>query len=263
MAFQVKIDIFEGPFELLLNLISRQEIDIYQVNISDITNEYLLYLDNMRTLDLEIATEFLLMAATLIKLKAESLLPRPAREDLEDFQVDSLEELVWRLLEYRKFRNAAEELERRLEREERFYRREVEAEEPLREGVPDILSRISVIDLARAAEGLASIEPEVDVSHIAPIRINLRDYIARVLEKLRDTPEMSFKELTGECSAKLEVIVYFLALLELYKWDLIGLRQSRRFGDIRIMRQGEMRQEALEELMEDILGLAGDGEVTR
>ncbi len=252
MAFQVKIDVFEGPFDLLLNLISRQEIDIYQVSIADITSEYLQYLESMRRLDLEIATEFLLMAATLIKLKAESLLPRPPRESLDEFQQDALEDLVWQLLEYQKFRSAAEELERRLQQEERCFFREVEVEEPQRGVLPEALSGLRLVDLASVARELTAFEPEPDVSHIAPVRINLRDYIMRTLEMLRETPEIRFDHMTKECSSKLEVIAYFLALLELYKWDLIGLRQYGRFGDIRVTMKAGTDAEAAEELLEGL-----------
>jgi segregation and condensation protein A len=253
VSFQIKIDVFEGPFDLLLNLISRQEIDIYQVSIADITAEYLQYLESMRRLDLEIATEFLLMAATLIKLKAESLLPRPPRETLEEFQQDTLEELVWRLLEYQKFRSASEELERRLRQEEKCFFRQVEVEEDQCAALPEALGSLRAERLAAVARELTALEPELDVSHIAPIRINLRDYIQKVLEMLSRTPDIGFTEMTRECSGKLEVIVFFLALLELYRWDLVDLRQANRFGDIRVLRKAEVAQENVEELISGLI----------
>ncbi len=137
MPYLVKLEVFEGPFDLLLHLIGRKEIDIYEVSIADITDEYLAYIETMRELDLEVATEFLLIAATLLKLKSDSLLPAPEKEAEELAPQELREELLWRLVEYQKFRDAAAELANRLDREERYYYRQVDLEEPFRGLMPD------------------------------------------------------------------------------------------------------------------------------
>jgi segregation and condensation protein A len=254
LGYQVKIDVYEGPFDLLLNLIAKREIDIYQVVIADITREYLAYLESMRSLDLEIATEFLLIAATLIKLKSDSLLPKPPVEVYDDFPVDSRDELIWRLVEFKKFKNAAEELERRLSFEDRYYYREVEVEEPFRDLMPDVLSGLELNQLVEAARRLtlAEVEVDVDISHIAPIRISIRDYIEKMLNALEGVEEATFVDLTGDCTNRLEVIVCFLAILELYKWDIVSVKQARRFGDIRVSRNHGITDEEVYVMYEQL-----------
>ncbi len=251
MAYQVKIDLFEGPFDLLLHLISKREIDIYEISVSEITRDYLDYLERMRSLDLEIATEFLLIAATLIKLKSDGLLPAPEK-DVAMPPYDSREELIWRLVEYNKFKNAAEELNKHLRSEDRYYYREIELEEPYKNIMPDLLERLTLEELARRARDLILDFRTVDVSHVAPIRINVRDYIEKVLSVLEEKESLSFMELTSDCLSKLEVIAYFLALLELYKWEAIGLRQLGRFGEIYIYKNSNLSKEDLVKVLREL-----------
>ncbi len=254
MGYQVKIDVFEGPFDLLLSLISKREIDIYQVAIADITEEYLAWLENMRSLDLEIATEFLLIAATLLKLKSDGLLPKPPSETHDEFPADSRDELVWRLIEFKKFKNAAEELERRLEFEDRYFYRAVEVEEQFRDLVPDVLSGLELRQLTEAALRLTLNEAEtgVDVSHIAPIRISIKDYIEKMLDALERVEEADFVDLTRGCASRLEVIVCFLAILELYKWDIVSIRQARRFGEIKVRRNRRITDAEVDEMYDHL-----------
>ncbi len=254
MGYQVKIDVFEGPFDLLLNLISKREIDIYRVVIADITEEYLAYLESMRSLDLEIATEFLLIAATLLKLKSDSLLPKPPVEVLDEFPVDSRDELIWRLIEFKKFKNAAAELEKRLEFEDRYFYRAVEVEEPFRDLMPDVLAGLELRQLVEAARRLtlAEVEMDVDLSHIAPIRISIKDYIERILGMLDRAEEATFVDLTRDCVTRLEVIVCFLAILELFKWDIVSVRQAQRFGDIKVSRNRDISDEEVDEMYDHL-----------
>ncbi len=241
MPYQVKLRVFEGPFDLLLHLIGRKEIDIYEISIAEITDEYLAYIESMRELDLEVATEFLLIAATLLKLKSDSLLPAPEKE-VEDLAPQELrEELLWRLVEYQKFRNAAEELAGRLEREERYYYRQVDLEEPFRDLVPDVLRGLTLEMLAAAAREFAQGEDEVDVGYIAPIRVKVEDFMQRVRRALERGGRTTFRELTRDCALRIEVIAFFVALLELFKREEIDLRQATRFGDIEIYALGEGR----------------------
>lgn len=234
MPYQVKLEIFEGPFDLLLHLISRREIDIYDVRVAEITDDYLEYIETLQALDLEVATEFLLIAATLLKLKSDSLLPEPEREGEELTPAEMREELLWRLLEYQKYRNAAVDLSARLEREERYMYRQVDLEEPFDRVMPDIIQGLSLERLLQAARELVIPESEVDISYIAPIKVKIEDYMDRVRRVLRGKGSTTYMELTGECSLRIELIAVFLALLELYKREEIEIRQAVRFGDIQV-----------------------------
>ncbi len=239
MPFQVKLEVFEGPFDLLLHLIGRKEIDIYEVSIAEITDEYLAYIEGMRELDLEVATEFLLIAATLLKLKSDALLPAPEKETEELAPQELREELLWRLVEYQKFRNAAAELAARLEREERYYYRQVDLEEPFRDLMPDALRGLTLEMLVARAKELVETEDEVDVGYIAPIRVKVEDFMQRVRSALRGRGRTTFRELTRDCALRIEVIAFFVALLELFKREEIDLRQAARFGDIEVYALGE------------------------
>ncbi|MEW6552998.1 MAG: segregation/condensation protein A [Actinomycetota bacterium] len=239
MPYQVKLEIFEGPFDLLLHLIGRREIDIYEVSIAEIADEYIAYMEAMQDLDLEVATEFLLIAATLLKLKSDYLLPEPEKEVEELGPAELREELLWRLVEYQKFRDAASELGKRLDREERYYYREVDLEEPFRHVMPDILRGMTLDKLARAAREMMELETELDVSYIAQIKVNIDDFMARVREVLAAKKSTSYRELTADCVLRVEFIAVFLALLELYKREEIDMNQAARFGDIEVCAMGD------------------------
>lgn len=234
MPYLVKLEVFEGPFDLLLHLIGRKEIDIYDISIAEITDEYLRYIESLRQLDLEVATEFLLIAATLLKLKSDYLLPVPQREGEEEPPGEVREELLWRLLQYQKFRNAASYLWERLGREERYYYRQVDLEEPFRDLVPDVLRGLTLERLLAAARDIIETGGEVDVSYIAPIRVNIPDFIERIREVLRRKGHTTYRELTADCALRIEMIATFLALLELFKLEEVDLRQAVRFGDIEV-----------------------------
>jgi len=234
LPYLVKLEVFEGPFDLLLHLIGRKEIDIYEISIAEITDEYLRYIASMRQLDLEVATEFLLIAATLLKLKSDYLLPTPEREEEETTPAEMREELIWRLLQYQKFRNVASLLWERLGQEERYYYRQVDLEDPFRNLVPDVLRGLDLQRLAEVARDIVEAEGEVDISYIAPIRVNISDFIERVREALRERGHTTYRELTSDCALRIELIATFLALLELYKLEEIDLRQAVRFGDIEV-----------------------------
>jgi len=234
LPYLVKLEVFEGPFDLLLHLIGRKEIDIYDISIAEITDEYLRYIASLRQLDLEVATEFLLIAATLLKLKSDHLLPSPQREEEEAAPGEVREELLWRLLQYQKFRNAASYLWERLGREERYYYRQVDLEEPFRSLVPDVLRGLTLRGLAETARDLVETESEVDISYIAPIRVNIPDFIERIRKVLRRKGHTTYRELTADCALRIELIATFLALLELFKLEEVDLRQAVRFGDIEV-----------------------------
>jgi segregation and condensation protein A len=241
LPYQVKLEVFEGPFDLLLHLIGRREIDIYDISVAEITDEYLTYIETLRELDLEVATEFLLIAATLLKLKSDYLLPEPEEEIEEVSASEMREELLWRLLQYQKFRNAGAELTGRLEREERYYYRQIDLEEPFRDIVPDILQGLTLERLLQAAREIIEAEAEVDVSYIAPVKVNIQDFMEQVREVLKERGQTSYRELTQDFIHRVEFIATFLALLELYKREEIDMRQAGRFGDIKVYPKGEVQ----------------------
>ncbi len=232
--FKVRVGSFEGPFDLLLHLISRKEIDIYEISVAEITDEYLRYMEAMRELDLEVATEFLLVAATLLKLKSDGLLPEPEKAQEEVSPAELREELLWRLVEYSKFRRAGEWLLERWEDENRYLYREVEYEEALVRAASDVLVGIDLYVLRDALRRLLEAERPLDVSYIAPIRVNIPDFMERIRRVLAEKSRTTFRELTADCRLRIEVIATFLALLELFKREEVDLFQAERFGDIQV-----------------------------
>ncbi len=239
MPYQVKLPAFEGPFDLLLNLISRHKVDIYEIQIADITEEYLTYLDKMRALDLEVASEFLLVAATLLEIKSAGLLPTPAPVE-DDDELTAFEQrqlLIERLLEYRKFKNAAAMLAGRVEAEEHYFPARPGLEERFDDLLPDFLADVEIGEFKRLMDQLLERERVrlIDSSHIERTKLSVAVKIDELLERLKMTKSLQFKELTATADRE-EVVATFLALLELYKRDLADLHQTVTFGDIEIVR---------------------------
>lgn len=237
MVYRVKLEVFEGPFDLLLHLIGKQKVDIRDVAISQITADYLAYIDRMRDLDLDVASDFLLVAATLLELKASSLLPAgPAdTEDLEELSAtESREVLVARLIEYRSFKNAAAELEARFEAVTKLYPREAGVEERFVGLLPDFLVDVSLEELAfRYARLLARRDFSIiDASHIGAIPISLELRIEHMLERLKAEHAVCFADLLDDPLDKASIVVTFLAALELYKRGAVQLTQAETFGSI-------------------------------
>ncbi|HZD59482.1 MAG TPA: segregation/condensation protein A [Anaerolineae bacterium] len=238
MAYQVKLEVFEGPFDLLINLISRQKIDIYEIPIAEITNEYLDYVNSMQELDLEVSTEFLLIAATLLDIKAANLLPKekPHSED-EISPHEAREILVARLIEYKKFKNVSVELSARYQAESKYYVRDVGLEERFSNLVPDFLAGFS-LDRLRELFLAVNEKNEIDLvqaDHITPKPLSVDEYVAQVEERLSRLRTTSFRELTSDCDGKVELITMFLAILELYKRGMVELGQAETFGDITVV----------------------------
>jgi len=239
MSYQVKLEVFEGPFDLLLSLISRHKLNIYDVPMAQITEEYLGYLDKLRQLDLEVASDFLLVAATLLEIKSAGLLPRPERVEADDtltgFEQRQL--LIGRLIEYRKFKNAASALGSRLKAESQFFTRPAALEPEFERLLPDFLAGIGLADFAVLMHGLLARERVrlIDSSHIASIKISVEAKIKEITERLTTARRLSFKDLTLGAD-RAGIVATFLALLELYKGGLINVRQNAAFGEIDIVR---------------------------
>jgi len=236
MAHEVRLEVFEGPIDLLLHLITRQRVDIYEVSIATITDEYLQALRAMEGLDLEAATGFLVVAATLLELKSVRLLPAPERYDDGDLAL--LEErdlLLGRLVECATFREAGAWLFAGLQRGTNFHPRAVALEQPYADLAPDLLLKVGIADLLRAAERVfvTPRETQLDTTHVAPIKASVRDAILEMTERLRREGTVTFEELCGRDMKRIEVVVRFLGLLELFKAGAVELSQHDRFGAIR------------------------------
>jgi segregation and condensation protein A len=239
MAYQVKLEAFEGPFDLLLNLISRQKLDIYDIAISSIADEYLDYIEKMQDFDLEVGTEFLLIAATLLELKAAALLPKK-EEELDDDEAcpqEAQEVLIARLIEYKKFKNVAAELAARYDAESKYFVRDAGLEERFDGLVPDFLSGVT---LERLRDMFLVINERkvidlMQAQHIAPKPLSVDEFADKIEQKLSGLKMRSFRDLTYDCGEKVELITMFLALLELYKRGKVELGQAETFGEIMII----------------------------
>jgi segregation and condensation protein A len=236
-SYTVSVGAFEGPFDLLLHLIARHKVDIYDVSLSQITDDYMTVLRQMDVLDLDVTTEFLVVAATLLELKAARLLPGEDDPELEELALEARDLLYARLLDYRTFKEASAWLGARLGAHRGYLPREVGLEAPFTRVVPDAPLPVGAGELAAlAARALAERgEPIVDVSHLQPVRMTVREAAAMVVDELdRADGAATFVELTAGCRHRIEVVVFFLALLELYKFEHVELEQPERFGDLRV-----------------------------
>jgi segregation and condensation protein A len=243
MPYEVSTSVFEGPFDLLLHLILKQEVDLWEISLSRIVDEYLAELERMESLDLDLTTEFLLIAATLVDLKARRLLPSLEEVELDEelLRFEERDLLLARLLECKTFKDAARALETIARRADRSLPRRTGAEEPFASMTPDPLARVAPSTLLAAAlRALApKPAPTVEVEHIAPIRASVRDAVAVLLSVLPPRKPVSFRQLVADAPNQLEVIVRFLAVLELYKQGMLDIEQFDTFGELRVRRLSE------------------------
>ena len=224
----VKLARFEGPLDLLLHLIKRDEIDIYDIPIAHITQQYLAYLDLMRSFDLEVAGEFLVMAATLMRIKARMLLPATPTEEEEEG--DPREELVQRLIEYRQFKEAAGTLRTREdERRLLFERGMLPSDE---DAGPLPLAPATLFDLLDAFNRVVARLPEPAVYEVHAEAFDVEDKMSLIARTVAEQGSVSFTTLMQNCRARAEVIVTFIALLELAKEALIDVTQAEAYAPI-------------------------------
>jgi len=246
MNYKVKIELFEGPLDLLLYLIKKEEMEIKDISISEITNQYLGYLEVMKLLDLEIAGEFLVMAAELMRIKSKMLLPPEEREAEEEEEADPRAELVRRLIEYQKFKEAARQL-RDLEstRKEVFTRQgsgnleEDEESEPYFE--------TGIFDLIAAFTKVMERLPKKTLYEITKEEFTVEQKIHELLHLIVSKPVVKFTNLFAKMGSRLEVVVTFLAVLELIRLQEICVRQKSVFGEIEILRNTDKMKSSLEE----------------
>lgn len=236
MPYQVSTPVFEGPFDLLLHLITREQVDLWEVSLASIVDEYVATLEAMRGLDLEVATEFLLIAAILVELKTRRLLP--GREDVDlDEELALWEErdlLLARLLEAKTFKDAAAAMGRLMDQAGRSFPRVGGMEEPFAALAPDPLESVRPEQLRDALERLFAPRPNnrVLLDHVAPVRISVAEMAAELRSELPGKGRVAFRALAERAEGRLEVIVRFLALLELYKHGAIELEQASNFSEL-------------------------------
>jgi segregation and condensation protein A len=243
MSFQIKLHLFEGPLDLLLHLIREHQIDILDIPIATITEEYLRYITIMQELDLDLAGEYLLMAATLIHIKSKMLLPPDETAEGEEAEgEDPRAELVNRLLQYKTFKEAAQTLNLLESETALLYRRgapamDLEVEGPL---------QVSMVELLRAFRDVLSRVDKSVPMEITAEEINVGQRIVMLMDRLAAESPVEFSRLFGDATRRVEVIVTFLALLELLRRRLATARQSEPMGPIVIYRTVERADETAE-----------------
>jgi len=237
MSYKVKLDVFEGPLDLLLYLIKKNEIDIYDIPIAVITEQYMEYIDLMRMLDLNIAGEFLVMAATLIHIKSKMLLPPDEKELLHEEEEDPREELVRRLVEYKKFKEVAGILQDLEGQRKKMFTRDIPFEiEP-----GQVFFEASLFDLITAFTRALKDVPKEMFQEIIKDEFTVEQKVHDLLHMLVKTPAISLFELFRNAKSKPEIIATFLAVLELIRLKEIIVAQKQNFGDIEIIRNEKHR----------------------
>jgi len=231
--YKVKLEVFEGPLDLLLYLIKRDEIDIYDISIERITRQYLEYLQAFKELKIDIAGEFVVMAANLIYLKSRSLLPldqQPPEEDAEED--DPRWDLIRQLIEYKKFKEAAAQLHDRALEQERLFNRDG-GSPPSDAPLP--LHEVGIFQLIHAfQEVIKRVEAREDLREIFGERFSVSDKIEKILERVNSGTPVRFSELFGQIVSRVEIVVTFLALLELIRLNQVRALQPKMFDEIQI-----------------------------
>ena len=235
-AFEVRLSNFEGPFDLLLTLISKHQLDVTEVALSQVTDEFIAYIRALgSSWDLGQATEFLVVAATLLDLKAARLLPSAEVEDEEDLALLEARDLLFaRLLQYRAYKQAAAHLQDREREQSRRFPRAVALEPRFAELMPELLLTISPEQLARiAAEALRPKPPPVvSIAHVHAARVSVREHAMILRERLARTGRSTFRALTHDCEHSVEIVARFLALLELYREGAVAFDQVAPLGEL-------------------------------
>ncbi len=249
-AFQVSLDVFEGPFDLLLQLIGKHQLDVTEVALSKVTHDFIAHIRALGSnWDLGQATEFLVVAATLLDLKAARLLPGAEVEDEDDLALLEARDLLFaRLLQYRAYKQAAAHLEGLLHVEAHRYPRQVSLEPRYAGLLPEVLLGLGPQELAAlAARALTPRASElVAVDHVHGGTVSVREQTALLHERLRRTGGATFRSLTSDCASTLEVVARFLGLLELFREGLVGFEQAEALGDLHVRWTGPAHGEDAE-----------------
>jgi len=240
MSYRVRIESFEGPFDLLLALVSEQKIDIGAISVAEVADQYLGYVEAMRELDMDVASDFLVVAATLLALKAASLLPDDSitlDDELEEMTPTQARDiLIARLIAYKQYKSVAAALNARLESEGLMFARQAGMESKFAGLLPDYLEGVTLHNLAVICADLAA-RREVfllEAEHVASKPIPIETYVELLLRKLEKKKKLFFSNLLDEKTDVTSLVVSFLALLELYHRGVIELEQESYYSDIEI-----------------------------
>jgi segregation and condensation protein A len=237
-GFSVRLDNFEGPFDLLLQLISKHKLDVTEVALSKVTDEFIAHIRAMGAeWDLDEASEFLIIAATLLDLKAARLLPTAEVEDEEDLALLEARDLLFaRLLQYKAFKEAAAYLSRLAGDSSRRYPRTVGLDPRYAELLPEIVIGLGLDRFAQLAARAMTPKPPPTVAtdHIHMVRVSVREHAAILAERLQRLGTATFRHLCADCGSTLEMVARFLALLELYRENLVGFEQVQALGELTV-----------------------------
>lgn len=249
MSYNVKLETFEGPFDLLFHLIEKEEVDIYDIPIAKITAQYLAYIEEMQQVDLDVASEFLLMAATLIEIKSKMLLPNTKDEqlalDIDD--IDPRQDLITRLIEYKKYKNIALELKKREEVYRKiFYKPQEQLDEFIKYESNEVQD-MNITDLINAVNNIFRKRKNIHatkffVNEIKREEISIEMKMKEIRDYLMLNPTVRFDELFQDALNKREIIATFIALLELMKLNFLVVQQNNIFGDIWVKRRISMNE---------------------
>jgi len=234
MSYRVRLENFEGPLDLLLFLIRKNEVDIYDIPIAEITKQYMEYLEIIKILDLEFAGDFIILAATLIRIKVHMLLPRPQYDEDEEELIDPRMELVTKILEYKRFKEVAHKLHDLEETQLDIYPKGYLDfdKDDLEEEESPLTGNISLFSLIQAFKQAIDNIPKETFHEIHDIKINTEEQIEFILTMLELQRQFSFRELISQFNDKIIMIVTFIALLELIKRGQIIVKQANPFGEI-------------------------------
>lgn len=237
MRYRVKLDIFEGPFDLLLFLIRKSEVDIYDIPIAQITEQFLEYIEAMRILDLNVAGDFIEMVAILMHIKARMLLPKTPLENEEE-PGDPRTELVERLLEYKRFKEVSYELQYLENDRRRLYKRQdfkfIQTVPDFEPTTEEFLEKVTLFDLIIAFKRALQNMPKITYHEVKRIDVTMEQQTEFLLNLLKEKKMILFQDLMKQFKGKIILIVTFMALLELVSKGIISVKQSDLFDDIRI-----------------------------
>ncbi|HOW42152.1 MAG TPA: segregation/condensation protein A [Candidatus Omnitrophota bacterium] len=235
MSYKIKIELFEGPLDLLLYLVKKDHLNIYDIPITQVTEQYLQYLDLMKFLDLNIAGEFLVMAATLLQIKSKMLLPAQENEQVEE--EDPRADLVQQLLEYERFKEIAQELKKRETEQQDIFKRPriIEKEIPAKDGAVDFFEA-SIFDLISAFSRALQETPRDVFYNVIKEEFTIEQKVHDILHDLLLRSSLTLSGLFARAKSKIEIIVTFLAVLELTRMKEIIACQREHFGEIEIIR---------------------------
>jgi segregation and condensation protein A len=235
MSYKIKLQLFEGPLDLLIYLVKKDHLNIYDIPIAKVTEQYMVYLELMKSLDLNIAGEFLVMAATLLQIKSKMLLPPDPTEQLEEEQADPREELVRQLLEYERFKEIALELRQRETNQQDVFKRPKPNEKDIPKDAP-VYFEASIFDLITAFSKALEEIPKDIFYNVVKDEYSIEDKVHTILHLLLLKNSVTLTELFGQAKDKMEIIVTFLAILELIRLKEIIAQQKELFGEIEVVR---------------------------